>query len=93
MYTYKEEKITFVTEAANVANEVPASSKYDKIPLETYLERTMYTKIPKTHFPRFQPIKKDAKPAPTSYATSENIEKTQWTSTRYSIKKDKKVFI
>ena len=53
MYTFKEEKITFVTEATNIANEVPASNKYDKVKLDTYLARTMYTKIPKSHFPRF----------------------------------------
>ena len=92
-YTYKEDKITFVTEAVNIANEVPASNKYDKIPLDTYLERTMYTKIPKTNFPRFQPIKRDASPAPTSYATADAIEKNTWSSTRYSVGKDKKVFI
>ena len=44
-YTYNEEKITFVTEAQNVANNVPASNKYDKIKFDTYLDRTMFTKI------------------------------------------------
>lgn len=53
----------------------------------------MYTKIHSTNLPRFQPIKKDAKPAPTSYNAADSIASTNWTSTRYSIKKDKKVFL
>lgn len=92
-YTYREEIITFVGEASNVKDYVPASNKYDKVPLDNYLNRTMSTKIHNTNLPRFQPIKKDQKPAPTSYNAADSITSTKWTSTRYSIKKDKKVFI
>ena len=75
------------------ANIVPASNKYDKIKLDTICNRTLQASIHKSNYPRFSPIHKDAKPAPTSYNSPDAITKSQWHSTKYTVSKDKRVVL
>lgn len=51
----------------------------------------MFTKISNTNFPRFKPSEKNMKPSPATYNASDSIEKQKWSSTRYSVGRDKKI--
>ena len=70
---------------------VPASNKYEKVPFDIYKDRTIYTKIHQSNFPRFGQTKKTNEPAPTSYDTVNAISKTQWVEPTLKFKKDKRI--
>lgn len=94
-YKQKEIAINFVQEAENDSLLVPPMNKYDKINMDITHERIKQPKIYKTSFPRFKPLEKDGKPAPTSYNNYDTINQcsTYMNSSKYSVGKDKKVFI
>ena len=58
-------------------------------------ERTYELKIHKTNFPRFKPLEKDAKPGPTSYNAADalNNSSSMMNSSKYSMRKDPKIFL
>ena len=85
----KDKRISFVEQPSNWVIDIPSPDKYDKVPFDKYARRSAQVKIHTTHLPRFKPIIRNAKPAPTTYNTDEAINKSQWISTKYSVGKDK----
>ena len=64
---------------------MPSPDKYDKTKFNTYKEKVYEAKIHGTHLPRFKPIERKLDPSPATYNVPEAIDKSQWSSTRYSI--------
>lgn len=72
----KDKRVSFMEQQSNWVIDIPSPDKYDKVPFEKYTNKAMAAKIHTTHLPRFGPIIRNLKPAPTTYNTDDAIIKS-----------------